>query len=139
MSLHYFELPKLPNMVSANDRLQLWLKLFNAETEEELCKIEALEVPEMQQAIGAYRSVSAAPEFREIERLRSKARHDEAQALRHARLEGQNEGRSEGRMEREVEIARSLALCGIDVAIITDTTGLSSVEVDEILSEIVAQ
>ena len=42
----------------------------------------------MKQAIGAYRSITATPEFREMERLRSKARHDEAQALRKARLEG---------------------------------------------------
>ncbi|MDR2530328.1 MAG: hypothetical protein LBC65_02145 [Oscillospiraceae bacterium] len=38
----------------------------------------------MKQAIGAYRSITATPEFRELERLRSKARHDEAQALHHA-------------------------------------------------------
>jgi len=38
----------------------------------------------MDQAIGAYRSITATPEFREMERLRSKARHDEAQALKHA-------------------------------------------------------
>jgi len=40
----------------------------------------------MQQAIEAYRSITASKEFQEIERLRSKARHDEAQALHHARL-----------------------------------------------------
>jgi len=40
----------------------------------------------MQQAIEAYRSITATTEFQEIERLRSKARHDEAQALHHARL-----------------------------------------------------
>ena len=39
----------------------------------------------MSEAIGAYRQVTATAEFREMERLRSKARHDEAQALKHAR------------------------------------------------------
>ena len=42
----------------------------------------------MQEAIEAYRSITASPEFREAERLRSKARHDEAQALYNAKLEG---------------------------------------------------
>ena len=42
----------------------------------------------MKQAIRAYRSITATPEFREMERVRSKARHDEAQALRKARLDG---------------------------------------------------
>ena len=40
----------------------------------------------MEQAIEAYHSITATPEFQEMERLRSKARHDEAQALHHARL-----------------------------------------------------
>jgi hypothetical protein len=45
----------------------------------------------MQEAIGAYRSITVAPEFIEVERLRSKARHDEAQALFHAHREGVRE------------------------------------------------
>jgi predicted transposase/invertase (TIGR01784 family) len=83
-SLHYFELPKLPETVDAEDSLGLWLALFNAETEEELKQIEAMEVPIMKQAIGAYRSVTATDEFKEYERLRSLARHNEASALSHA-------------------------------------------------------
>jgi hypothetical protein len=42
----------------------------------------------MDQAIGAYRQVTATDEFKEIERLRSRARHNEASALDHARREG---------------------------------------------------
>ena len=38
----------------------------------------------MGEAIEAYRTVTATAEFREIERMRSKARHDEAQALKNA-------------------------------------------------------
>jgi len=41
----------------------------------------------MKQVINAYHSVAASPEFREAERLRSIARHNEAAALRHAREE----------------------------------------------------
>jgi len=82
--LHFFELPKLSEQVTADSGLELWLKLFKAETEEDLSKIEALEVPVMSEAIQAYRHVSASSEFREKERLWAKARHDEAQALRNA-------------------------------------------------------
>ncbi len=91
-TLHYFELPKLPEIVNADDGLKLWLALFKAETEEDLAKIEALEVSVMQEAIGAYRHVAATDEFREIERLRSLARHNEASALSHARSKGMTEG-----------------------------------------------
>jgi len=41
----------------------------------------------MSAAVQAYRHVAVSPEFREIARLRSKARHDEVQALGNARRE----------------------------------------------------
>ena len=93
MSLIYFELPKLPKSVNIHDGLQLWLKLFDAETEEELKQIEILEAPDMQQAIEAYRSITATEEFRTLERMRSDARHNEASALNNARREGAAEER----------------------------------------------
>ena len=84
LSLHFFELPKLPEVVDADDELKLWLALFKAETEEELQQIEAMGVPVMEQAINAYRHITTTEEFKEMERLRSLARHNEAAALRHA-------------------------------------------------------
>jgi predicted transposase/invertase (TIGR01784 family) len=87
IAIHYFELPKLPKTVIPDDNLRLWLSLFNANTEEELKRIESLEVPIMNKAIAAYRSITATDEFREIERMRFRARHDEASALEHARQE----------------------------------------------------
>jgi len=89
--MHFFELPKLPKKISKDDGLKLWLSLFNAETEEELKQIEEMEVSVMTQAIGAYRQVSATDEFKELERLRSRAHHNEASALGHARSEGYRE------------------------------------------------
>ena len=82
----YFELPKLPEIseADAGDELKLWLTLFNAKTEEDLAIIESLGGSIMQQAIEAYRHTAATDEFKEIERLRSRARHNEAAALRHA-------------------------------------------------------
>jgi len=87
MSLHFFELKKLPEEINADNKLLLWLALFKAETEEELEKIIAMEEPVMEQAINAYRTITASPEFREQERLWAKARHDEAQAISNARDE----------------------------------------------------
>ncbi|MCL1882506.1 MAG: Rpn family recombination-promoting nuclease/putative transposase [Defluviitaleaceae bacterium] len=83
--LHFFELPKLSKDVNTVCGKELWLKLFKAETEEDLEKLENLGVETMSEAVKAYRHVSASSEFREIERIRSKARHDEAQALQNAR------------------------------------------------------
>jgi len=92
MCLHYFELPKLPKDICADDEQKLWLSLFKAETEEELRKIEALGVPVMKQAIKAYRHVSATNEFKELERLRFLAKSNEASALGHARRQGMQQG-----------------------------------------------
>jgi len=87
MVLHYYELPKLSPLDDADIGRDLWLKLFNAETEEELAKIEEMGVPIMSEALQAYRHVAASDEFVQIEKMRSKARHDEAQALNNARRE----------------------------------------------------
>ena len=50
----------------------------------------------MQEVIDAYRSVTASAEFRELERLRSKALHDEAQALYDAEQRGLGRGLEKG-------------------------------------------
>lgn len=105
MGFRFFELPKLPDEISGKDELLLWLSLFKANTEEELEKIKAMEVPEMEQAINAYYKITASSEFRERERLREKARHDEAQVLHHAR----QEGRAEGALSNMIEAIRNVA------------------------------
>ena len=107
MSIHYFELTKLPDYVDANNELQMWLALFKANTEEELVKIENMEVPIMNQTIDAYRRLTVSPEFYEAQRLYYKARHDEAQALRNAELKGMRKGKLEGMREGELKMRRT--------------------------------
>ena len=87
MSLHFFELRKLPEELDREDMLLLWLWLFNANTEDDLKKIKALEVPVMEQAIDAYNHIVVTPEFYEMARQRDLAGRNEASALRHAREE----------------------------------------------------
>ncbi|MDR2713505.1 MAG: Rpn family recombination-promoting nuclease/putative transposase [Clostridiales bacterium] len=87
LDLYFFELPNLPEGINKDDPMLLWLFLFRANTLEELLEIEALGVPEMNQAINAYHSVTTSPEFQELERMRIKASHDEAQALHNARTQ----------------------------------------------------
>ena len=118
MCLHYFELPKLPKIISSDDELQLWLKLFSAKTEDDLKQIEALGVSIMDQAISAYRHVSATDEFKEIERLRSLARHNEAAALGHARREAEKAEREKWQIVVAAKDAeRDTALAEKDTAL----------------------
>jgi phenylalanine-4-hydroxylase len=109
MSLHYFELPKLPELENADDELKLWLALFKAKTEEDLQKIIMMGGATMEQAINAYRHITATDEFREIERLRSRARHNEAAALRHA-TETEREKWQSVIAEKDATLAEQAAL-----------------------------
>jgi predicted transposase/invertase (TIGR01784 family) len=108
MSLHFFELRKLPAAeLNISDKLMLWLSLFKADTEEEIAKIKALKEPVMEKAINAYEKITVTPEFKERERQLHYARLREATALRFAREEGMEKGREEGEQrgkqeEREV-------------------------------------
>ncbi len=124
MGFHFFELPKLPDDVSQENMLLLWLSLFKADTEEELEKIRGMEVPVMSQAINAYYTITDSSEFREKERLRAKARHDEAQALYHARREG--------KQEEKYEIAKKLLKRNRPIDEIVEDTGLTYEEVESL-------
>ena len=127
-SLHFFELPKLPESIDKSELLLLWLALFKADTEEELNQIEALEVPELSEAISAYRSVTASSEFREIERLRAKARHDEAQALYNA----ERKGKAIGETEKAFAIARNLLVVDVPLDKIASATGITREELEKL-------
>jgi predicted transposase/invertase (TIGR01784 family) len=123
--MHYFELPKLPKGVSADDEQALWLALFKAETEEDLGQIEKMGVQIMQEAIDAYRHIKATDRFKEIERLRSKARHNEASALGHASRLAAAEAEAKERekwlgvvADKDAALAnKDAALAGKDVAL----------------------
>ena len=128
MGFHFFELPKLPDDITQENMLLLWLSLFKAETEEELERIKGMEVPVMSQAINAYYTITASSEFREKERLREKARHDEAQALYNAR----REAKREARREEKFEIARKLIKRNRPVSEIAEDTGLMYEEIEQL-------
>ena len=68
--------------------------------------LEQTNVPIMQKAVRVIYDMSEDTRVKEIARLRDKALHDEASALKNAKEEGLLEGRAEGRAE---ERARSLA------------------------------
>ncbi|GHS86454.1 hypothetical protein AGMMS49957_04640 [Synergistales bacterium] len=59
----------------------------------------------MEEAIGAYRGITATDEFKEIERLRTLARHNEASALGHARREATREATAKANAKWQVVVA----------------------------------
>jgi len=112
----------------------LWLSLFRAETEEDLNRIKGMGVPTMEHAISAYYSITASPEFHEIERLREKARHDEAQALSHAEQQGMQKGLQQGLQQGALKIARNLIETGMPLQQISAVTGLTQGEIENLFT-----
>jgi len=67
-----------------NGRIRFVAEFASLQIEQGSGMIDVLGVPEMSRAISAYHSITASPEFQELERLRIKASHDEAQAVYNA-------------------------------------------------------
>ena len=75
----------------------------------------------MSEAISAYHNVTASPEFREIERMRVMAQHDEAQALYNAER------------KRAISIAKIMIADGETVEKTVKYTGLTQDEVEKLI------
>ena len=90
--------------------------------------------------MAAVNSYYTSPEFREIKRLREKARHDEAQALYHAEQEGIQKGIQQGiqqgiqkgAAEEKLEIARNLLKINLPLEQISMATGLTIAEIENL-------
>ena len=100
-AIHFFELKKLKRS-GKNKRMEDWLNLINAETEDDLMAIQQntdIDIPEVKETIVMLRQLSADEKVRQEAYYREKRLHDEATALGTARREGIAEGRAEGRAE----------------------------------------
>lgn len=102
-AIHFFELKKINKKVNQNDRMELWLQLINAETEEELTMLNETNVPEIKKAVRVIREMSDDDRIRELVRQREKDLHDRATELWDAKREGRAEGRAEGKAEGKAE------------------------------------
>ena len=91
MSIHFCELKKLSKKPNPGNRRELWLQFINADSEEELEMINQTNIPIMQKAVRVIYDMSEDTKIREDARLREKALHDEASALKQAKNEGREE------------------------------------------------
>lgn len=120
-AIHFFELKKVNKKVNKDNRMELWLQLINAESEEELDMLKETNVSEIQKAVMIIHKMSDDEKIQEAARLREKALHDEATALGHARREGIAEGeqiglqkgRAEGIAEERAKLEANLRALGL--------------------------
>ena len=95
MSLRFYELKKVDKENNEGE-LELWLKFFNAASEEDFEMLQNTVTPAVKKAVNVIYNMSADDRIREQARLREKALHDEASALKGARNEGRMEGLLKG-------------------------------------------
>ena len=98
--IHFFELPKLRGTeVNADDMMNLWLKLIDCESEEDLEMLERTNAAPIKEAAYFIRKMSADEKVKERARLEEKRLHDEASIIGTARRQGIKEGFEKGRTE----------------------------------------
>lgn len=99
LAIHFFELKKIKNAAEYKPMLD-WLRLIDAETEDELMTIQqTTTIPEVKKTIVKLRHMSADEQVRQEAFRREMRLHDEATQMGNAKREGIAEGRAEGRVE----------------------------------------
>ncbi len=147
IEMHFIELPKfLKKKPDIEDRLEQWLCLISGKGEEIGMIIERNS--EIRKANKEVEKLSQDKEERELYELRLKAIRDEenirltgieegmARGLRKGRIQGRKAGLKEGlevgRNERNIEIAKNMLKKGMEIKDISEITGLSIEEIENI-------
>ena len=112
-SIHFFELKKVGKKPDPKNSRELWLQFINADSEEALDMISQTNVPIMKKAVNIIYDMSEDTKIREIARLREKALHDEASALKNAKEEGRAEGEAEGAAKKQAELIANMKAFGM--------------------------
>ncbi len=106
LALYFFELRKITGKrIDPDDHKLLWLQLINAESEEELSKLENTNIPIIRKGVNAVYKLSNDEKVRELIRQR-----EEAEALENSRLYN---AERRGRADREAEIVSKLLASGM--------------------------
>ena len=115
LSIHVFELPKVPKELISGDRVQEWMEIIKAESEEALDIVrKRTENPMINKAIDAICQLNADEKLREQIRVQQKAEYDYGNDMTVARDEGRAEGLMEGRLETLKENAANMRVEGLD-------------------------
>lgn len=97
LSIHIFELPKVPKEIISGDTKQQWMELIRADSEEALEMVRTTSTsPEIQKGIEKIYELNADTVLREQIRQRDKAIRDYENDMAVARSEGEAKGRAEG-------------------------------------------
>ncbi len=146
LEIHFVELRKLREQsVGLERRLVKWMLFLTARTQKQLEEL-AMQDPAIQKALTTLEFLSQDAETRRLYQERQRSLHDYVSDVEGAREEGmekgrekgREEGREEGRKEGEtkkaVTVARAMLAKGMDVALVSEVTGLSLEDVQHLLA-----
>ena len=103
MSIYFYELNKLPPVTeeNENDPALQWLRLINAETEEDLDMLENTNIPEIKDAVNVVRFFSGDKQMQHDAFEREMAIRDHEASIAAERQHGYSEGFEDGREEEK--------------------------------------
>lgn len=115
LSIHIFELPKVPKEIISGDNKQQWMELIRADSEEALERVRTSATsPEIQKGIEKIYELNADMILREQIRQRDKAIRDYENDMAVAEERGIAKGRAEGVTEGLMKALKSMIDSGIE-------------------------
>ena len=132
--IYFFELQKVASAAKSK-RIEDWLNVINAETEDELMAIqEKSQISEVREVAATVRELSADEKVRQEAFYREKQLRDQASALKAAEAIGMQKGMQKGRIIERCATIRNMLQRGKSVEEISDALGLSIPEINELLA-----
>ncbi|MGG0937281.1 Rpn family recombination-promoting nuclease/putative transposase [Brevibacillus centrosporus] len=128
LEIHFLELPKLgAEHQETSDLLVKWLLFLKAESETKLEEL-AMSEPTIRKAVNVLEFLSQDAEARRLYEMREKALKDELNMVEGAKEEGRTEGKA--------VIVRNMLAKGLNVAEISELTGLTIAEVEKLKQQL---
>ena len=137
--IHFIEIPKLEEGTDEKDLLVPWIEFLKDPESEKVRSLE-MSIEEIREAKDELIRMSNDDTQREIYEMRAKTLKDKISALNQAERKGMEKGikkglekgMEKGKKEKAIEIAKSLLDIGLDVEMISTTTGLTIDEINSI-------
>ncbi len=132
MEMVVIEIPKLPEDInSITDERQLWVMLLRITTGGQL-KMLLEKNPKLAPTIDRLERISTNTEFVHQAIVREKTLRDHHSSL----LTAERRGEEKGEYNKSIEITKNLLLNGIDINVISSSTGLTIEQIEEIKSQL---
>jgi predicted transposase/invertase (TIGR01784 family) len=147
MEFHIISMPRFRRWKEidlAGNPLHRWLTFFDKKTPQETLEEVIRMDHAIQRANERIAFVSQDKESLRLYRMREMAMSDWSSGVKLARSEGRAEGRAEGRVEgraegrteEKIETAKSALRKGMDIALISELTGLDEIAIEKLRTEL---